>query len=118
MPEDDLLDDIKIVEPQKLKKVASKPRAKPANAENIIDKLSGQMGVDKGFWMEFENSVLKEIRTTVEEVDPIEWLMQIAESETGYNGNPNTALKSSSSKGSDWDNVEAVLNTLNEIDKM
>eukprot|EP01114_Cavostelium_apophysatum_P006829 TRINITY_DN1832_c0_g1_i2.p1 TRINITY_DN1832_c0_g1~~TRINITY_DN1832_c0_g1_i2.p1 ORF type:complete len:964 (-),score=311.93 TRINITY_DN1832_c0_g1_i2:35-2926(-) len=117
LPDDDLdMDDIQVVEPQKLKKVF-KPRERPENAEKIIDKIASSHGVDRGFWMDFENTVLKEIRTTVEEVDPIQWLMSLAESDSGYapdqpsGGNQRGGM-------SDWDSVEQVLGTLNEIQNM
>jgi len=113
--DDDDLGEITVVEPQKLKKI-NKPRSAPANSENMIDKLSAQMGVDQKFWKDFEKSVLSELRSTVEEVDPIEWLMSIAESESGF-GTPTKAQPKKPS-GDEWGDVEAVLNTLTEIDKM
>jgi len=92
----------------------------------MIEKLSGNMGVDKSFWMDFENSVLSELRATVEEVDPIEWLMSIADSNTGYansNGSTSASGKSQTSQhaprnGNDWDSLEEVLGTLADINQM
>ncbi len=87
--------------------------------------------------MDFENSVLKEIRTTVEEVDPIEWLRTLAESESGYAGpggstpplsnvqkqksNPpsnRASFHQGLSKEDDWASVEALMGTLDEINKL
>ncbi len=59
----------------------------------MINKLSSQMGVDTSQWLNFENSVLSEIRSTVEEVDPIQWLLSMADNDSGYGSTPNNSTK-------------------------
>jgi len=105
--------------PKPLKKVTqtAAPREKPIEAEKMIEKFSGNFGVDKSFWMHFEKNVLTEIRNTVEEIDPIEWLMSIANSDDGF-GAPPSFEQRNNTGGSDWDSVTDVLNTLTEIDEM
>ena len=96
----------------KLKKVASKPREKPAEADAMIEKLSSKSGgPDKKFWMDFENSVLSEIRRTVDEIDPIEWLLQISESETGFQ------KEEEQNVAPDEDLMKSLMGTLAEIDE-
>lgn len=82
--------------------------------------------------MDFEKSVLTELRETVEEVDPIDWLMSLADSDAGYNGKaPNNSDNSKNNNKpsnnnkpkpaaamSDWDSITDVLDTLSEIQQM
>jgi len=100
----------------------------------MIDKLSAAHGVDKGFWQDFEKSVLTELRDTIEEVDPIDWLLSLANSDTGYGAKPGGAapprnnnnistnrpstLRNTTAAASNWDSLDSVLDTLNEINKM
>jgi len=96
----------------RLKKSTSKPRAKPADADHIINKLSsGGGGPDKNFWLDFENTVLNEIRQTVDEVDPIEWLLKMADSETGF------GMSSQQRNTSQVTPEDDLMKTLAEIDR-
>jgi hypothetical protein len=118
MLNDDLdLGDIVPLQPKPLKKNTKGARDKPQDAEKMIDKLSATHGIDKGFWLEFENTVLKEIRTNVEEVDPIEWLLQLAQTDIGYKGGNPPASTPAKQEGFD-SSVSDVLGTLAEIEKM
>jgi len=114
--------EIRVVEPQKLKKIVNQqPRSRPQNADKMIEKIAAANGVDKGFWRDFEKSVLTEIRTTVQEVDPIEWLMSLADSNTtGYSNSyqPTSQQNPSHAPLTDWDSLEQALGTLNEIQKI
>lgn len=108
------LGEIKVVPaPAKLNLNSQKPRDAPENADKMIDKFSSSHGIDKKFWLDFENTVLKEIRTKVEEIDPIDWLMSLADSNTGYNV-PTTTKNATNN---DWDKINNVLDTLAEIEK-
>jgi len=107
-PDDDL-EEIKVLAPKKLNLTTQKPREKPKNADSMIDKLSGKMGVNKNTWLNFENTVLSEIRSKVEEIDPIEWLLSLADSEEGYQGNVPPVQKVATSSSNDWDSVDALL---------
>lgn len=81
--------------------------------------------------MDFEKSVLTELRETVEEVDPIDWLLSLAHSDSaGFSagsaasGSNNNNSKSGPAKPAakqpmnDWDSITDVLGTLAEIEKM
>eukprot|EP00027_Filamoeba_sp_ATCC50430_P013293 CAMPEP_0168564146 /NCGR_PEP_ID=MMETSP0413-20121227/13075_1 /TAXON_ID=136452 /ORGANISM="Filamoeba nolandi, Strain NC-AS-23-1" /LENGTH=979 /DNA_ID=CAMNT_0008595769 /DNA_START=183 /DNA_END=3119 /DNA_ORIENTATION=- len=114
--EEDELGEIAVLKPKKLALQTSKPRDKPKEADVMIDKLSGSLGVDKKFWMDFENSVLSELRSTVEEVDPIDWLMSIAESDDGY-GKPknNNNITKSKTLPQQKSELDDLLSTLDEL---
>jgi len=97
-------------------KLLDKPkveREKPQNTDIVIEKLSAANGIDKNFWLDFSNSVLKEVRTRVEEIDPIDWLLSMANE-----GNQNPVSTKKSPKNDDWEAVDDALGSLAEISKL
>ena len=48
----------------------------------MINKLANANNIDVNFWMDFEKTVLNQIRTDVKEADPIDWLLTLADSDS------------------------------------
>jgi hypothetical protein len=83
----------------------------------VITKLSATNGIDKSFWLDFSNTVLKEVRTRVEEVDPIDWLLSLANDGPSASASKPAAKSTTTSSAakSGWDEVDDVLGALNDI---
>ena len=104
----------------------------------MIQKLSNTHGIDMNFWMEFESTVLTQIRTDVKEADPIDWLLSLADdTSSGFNKKPAATTPAGPSPTTnssrtaaplpppkvappknDWDAMDDVLGSLAEIQKL